>query len=155
MIWCKGLMKAESMWAAFGFLVKFMFTWTASSINRTVAYGETETSMLQSHPPCIQKMLWFGPPFLPKGSLLQFSDLKWLLHQAVWTFFVNLWKYKILEATVKTSWLMQDGARTRRTADIFNFHNEQFDDRMIVLDYPTHKRKFHGMASLFARHEPL
>ena len=43
-----------------------------------------------------------------------------------------------LENTVNTSGFMEDGARSQRTADIFNFRNEHFNDRVIALEYPTH-----------------
>lgn len=43
-----------------------------------------------------------------------------------------------LDDTANTSWFMQDGARPHRTADVFNFLNEYFDDRVIALGYPKH-----------------
>lgn len=42
-----------------------------------------------------------------------------------------------LENTANTSWFMQDGAWPHRTADVFNFLNEHFDDYVIGLGYPT------------------
>ncbi|GBL79930.1 hypothetical protein AVEN_28972-1 [Araneus ventricosus] len=47
------------------------------------------------------------------------------------------------------SWFMQDGARPRRTPAVFDFLSEQFNDRVIALDYDKHTGS--GMASLFAR----
>ena len=43
-----------------------------------------------------------------------------------------------LKDTANILWFMQDGVWPHRTADVFNFPNEHFDDRMIALDYPTH-----------------
>ena len=37
-----------------------------------------------------------------------------------------------------TSWFMYDPALPHRTANVFNFLNEHFDDRVIALDHPTH-----------------
>lgn len=43
-----------------------------------------------------------------------------------------------LDDAESTSWFMQDGARPHRTADVFNFLSEHFNNRVIALDYPTH-----------------
>ena len=39
-----------------------------------------------------------------------------------------------LEHNANTSWFMQDCARSHRTANVFNFMNEYFDYRVIILD---------------------
>ena len=44
----------------------------------------------------------------------------------------------VLEDTANTSWFMKDSARSHRMAHVFNFPNENFDDSVIALDYPTH-----------------
>ncbi|GFS63289.1 retrovirus-related Pol polyprotein from type-1 retrotransposable element R2 [Nephila pilipes] len=39
---------------------------------------------------------------------------------------------------VQDHWIMQDGAKPHRTADVFEVLNEHFSDRIIGLDYPSH-----------------
>ena len=65
-IWCKGLLTAISMREAFDFLMRLIFTWTSSSINRTGAYGEPKITMLQSHHLCIRKSSGLGSHFFQR-----------------------------------------------------------------------------------------
>ena len=46
-----------------------------------------------------------------------------------------------LEDQPESAWFMQDGARPHRTAQVFEFLQEYFDNRVIALDYPSFSGK--------------
>lgn len=71
-----------------------------------------------------------------KFSLSYFFDAKRFFQRSIWTFCVNLSRYKIpymIMGTSSGSW--QDGAHPHRTAEVFFFRKEHFDDRVFGLDY--------------------
>ena len=127
------------MWGTFGLLTNQIFTWTASSINRTGPYGGTENSHIVvpsfQHPKKV--MVWVTFSF--KGLIGPFFKSEIIpapRYLGILLVFVAV--QRALEDTANTSWFLQDGARPHRTADVFNFLDEHFNNRVIALNNPTH-----------------
>lgn len=142
---CSNCMLPKSVWKNSVLWWSVLFCSTVSSINRTGAFGEWKMPMLPYRYSWItlRRKSWIGSHVLPKNSVGNFSNAKWLLQRCViCTMRKDLWSYKIpwkILGTHRSSRKMMSVHIEPQKSFIFSCLScQRSNDRVIALYFWKH-----------------